>query len=108
MLLCVISVNMQILKDKMISTSHFESYIRETLHQDVKLKRLAELPGLPFFIQRLYDLFELWIAGRRCVVLAAHDTSATPYEVAKHVSLVRSAVDATVIFAASSLTAYNR
>ena len=48
------------------------------------------------------------IAGRRCVFLVTKDNSATPSAIAKHLGLVRAAVDAIVVFVAPALSPHNR
>jgi DNA-binding MarR family transcriptional regulator len=83
-------------------------YLRETLHDRIQIQPFTSSERLPAFIERIYNLFEARIAGRYCVILATQETSTTPSEIAKHVSLVRSAVNAIVVFAAASITAHNR
>ena len=85
-----------------------ERYIGTTLHDPVRVNPLEHAPALPAFLDRLYRLGEGRVAGRRCVFLATVDDAATPADVAKHVALVRSAVDATTVFVAPSLSAHNR
>ena len=85
-----------------------QSYLEVTLHNPVRLKPLEQAPGLPAFLDRMYRLLEGPLAGRRCVFLATVGDTSTPADIAKHVALVRSAVDAVVVFVAPSLSAYNR
>lgn len=85
-----------------------ERYIGDTLHDRIRISALEDPPSLPTFLRRTYRLYEARIAGRQCVFLATVDNTATPSDVAKHVRLVRSAVDAIVVFAAPSLSAHNR
>jgi len=63
---------------------------------------------LPSFLERTYKLYQAQIAGRQCIFIAARENVATPSDIAKHVGLVRSTVDAIVVFAAPSLSAHNR
>ena len=85
-----------------------ERYLGATLHDPVRVVPLEHAPGLPAFLDRMYRLGEGRVAGRRCVFLATVGEAATPAEIAKHVALVRSAVDAIVAFVTPSLSAYNR
>ncbi len=85
-----------------------ERYLGATLHDPVRVKPLGQAPGLPAFLDRMYRLGEGRVAGRRCVFLATGDNAATPADIEKHVALVRSAVDAVVVFVATSLSSYNR
>ena len=56
----------------------------------------------------MYSFHEAHVAERRCIFLATADNTATPSDIAKHVALVRSAVDAIVDFVAPLLSAHNR
>lgn len=85
-----------------------ERYLGATLHDPVRVDSLEHMPGLPAFLDRMYRLGEGRVAGGRCVFLAAVDDAATPADIAKHVALVRSAVDAIIVYVAPSLSAYNR
>ena len=68
----------------------------------------ASLHGLPSFLERSYTFYESEIAGRRCVFVAALSEAATPADIAKHIGLVRKAIDAIIVFATPSLSAHNR
>ena len=85
-----------------------ERYIGETLHNQVKVNEINQKASLPVFLERSYTFYQTRIVGRQCMLIAARESAATPANIAKHVSLVRSAVDAIVIFAAPSLSAHNR
>ena len=56
----------------------------------------------------MYRICDGRIAGRHCVFLVTNDHGATPSAIAKHVGLVRSAVDAIVVFVAPALSPHNR
>ena len=85
-----------------------ERYLGDTLHEPTRVDALEQAPGLPSFLSRMYSLYEGHIAGRRIVFLATMDNTATPSDIAKHVALVRPAVDAVVVFVAPWLSAHNR
>ncbi len=87
-----------------------EGYLGDTLHDDsIKVKRFGRVASLPTFLERTYKFYESQIAGRRCIFLAAGEHTAPPSELAKHVGLIRSALDdATIILAVPSLSAHNR
>lgn len=85
-----------------------ERYLGDTLHDGIPITEFASARSLPSFLGRTYAFYEAWIAGRRCVFLAALDGAATPSDIAKHIGLVRNAVDAIVVFATPSLSAHNR
>ena len=85
-----------------------QRYLEDTLHEPARVAALDFAPSLPSFLSRMYQLLEGYIAGRRCIFLATTDNAATPSNIAKHVALVRPAVDAIVVFAAPWLSAHNR
>jgi len=85
-----------------------ERYLGETLHDRIRVTEFGGTFALPSFLERTYRLYEAQIAGRRCVFVAAQENVATPSDIAKHIGLVRSTVDAIVVFAAPSLSAHNR
>ena len=85
-----------------------QRYLESTLHEPARVVTLERVPSLPSFLSRMYKLYEGSVAGRRCIFLTTADNTATPSEIAKHVALVRHAVDAVVIFVAPWLSAHNR
>lgn len=85
-----------------------ERYLGETLHDRIRVTEIGGPSALPSFLERTYKLYEAQIAGRRCILVAARENMATPSDIAKHVGLVRSAIEAVVVFAAPSLSAHNR
>ncbi len=85
-----------------------QRYLEDTLHEPARVAALDGAPGLPSFLSRMYSLLEGHVAGRRCIFLATVDNAATPSDIAKHVALVRPAVDAIVVFVAPWLSAHNR
>ena len=85
-----------------------ECYFEQTLLETVKVRAIDKAISMPAFLEQAYVFFEARIFGARCVLIAARENAATPANLAKHVSLVRSAVDAIVIFATPSLSAHNR
>jgi DNA-binding MarR family transcriptional regulator len=85
-----------------------ERYLGETLHDRIRVSEFRGAFALPSFLERTYRLYETQIAGRRCVFVTARENMATPSDIAKHIGLVRSAVDAVVVFAVPSLSAHNR
>ena len=85
-----------------------ERYLGDTLHEPARVAALEHAPSLPSFLSRMYSLHEGHIVGRRCIFLATIDNAATPSEIAKHVALVRPAVEGIVVFVAPWLSAHNR
>ena len=74
----------------------------------ISFHRLRRNVNRTTFLSRIYSLHEGRIAGRRCIFLATADNTATPSDIAKHLALVRPAVDAIVVFVAPWLSAHNR
>ena len=85
-----------------------QRYLESTLHEPARIVTPVRVPSLPSFLLRMYSLLEGRVAGRRCIFLATTDNTATPSDIAKHVALVRHAVDAVVVFVAPWLSAHNR
>lgn len=85
-----------------------ERYFESTLHDKVRVSKIDEAMSVPVFLKRTYAFYKTRIVGRSFVLIAARENAAAPAEIAKHVSLVRAAVDSAVIFATSSLSAHNR
>lgn len=85
-----------------------ERYLKRTLLTDVKIHEIDNAISVPIFLEQAYVFFEARIFGVRCVLIAARENAATPANLAKHVSLVQSAVDAIVIFGTPSLSAHYR
>ena len=85
-----------------------QRYLEDTLHEPARVAALDDAPILPSFLSRMYSLLEGHVAGRRCNFLATTDNTATPSDIAKHVALIRPAVDAIVVFVAPWLSAHNR
>ena len=85
-----------------------QRYLEDTLHEPARVVALERAPSLPSFLSRMYSLLDGHIAGRRCIFLATTDNTATPSDIAKHVALVRPAVEAIVVFVAPWLSAHNR
>ena len=90
------------------SSVALERYLATTLHDPVRVTPQAFAEKLPAFLDRMYTLGEGLVAGRRCVFLVTVHEAATPADIAKHVAMVRSAVDAIVVFVTPSLSAHNR
>ncbi len=85
-----------------------ERYLGLTLHDSIKVEDTDSTISVPTFLDRSYRFYETRIADIQCVIIAAREDTATPANIAKHVSLVRSIVNAIVIFATPSLSAHNR
>ena len=85
-----------------------ERYLGDTLNDRIRVNPLHHVPNLSSFLVRIYGICDGRIAGRRCVFLVTKDHSARPSDIAKHVGLVRTALDAIVVFVAPSLSRHNR
>jgi hypothetical protein len=85
-----------------------ERYLGETLHDTIELENIDGTISVPTFLDQSYRFYKARIAGTQIVVMAAQGNVATPADIAKHVSLVCSAVDGIAVFAAPSLKAHNR
>src|SRR5690242_434196 len=109
-LVCIMMLEKTSSRAQETFTETLESYLGDTLHDhSIKVQRFGRVVSLPTFLERTYKFYESRIAGRRCIFFAAGDHTASPAELAKHVGLIRSALDdATIILAVPSLSAHNR
>lgn len=106
MLLCIVMLSYH--SSGIGFARELQTYLSETLHLDTDVADLVGAPRLPAFLERRYQLYGARIARRYCVFAMAKEDIGTPGDIAKHVALIRAAVDALVIFAAPSLSAHNR
>ncbi len=108
MLACVIMLG----KDIDISDSQFlealERYLEELLHVRIAVRAFEGTRSLPSFVGRAYRLYETYILGHHCIIVAKLGDTSTPADIAKHIDIVRNVTDATVVFATMSITAHNR
>ena len=85
-----------------------EGYLGELLHVNIEVHPFEATRGLPSFIRRLYSLYETYLLGRHCVIVAGLHEAGTPADIAKHIALVRNTSQTIVAFAAPSISAHNR
>jgi DNA-binding MarR family transcriptional regulator len=108
MLVCEMMLEKRSLAPEDNLAEALERYLAQTLHEPVEVRVFQNIKRLPTFLERAYHFFESKIRGRRCVFLAAGQQPATPSDIAKHVAVARSAVDAIIVYAAPVLSAHNR
>jgi len=85
-----------------------QRYLSETLHLEINVSNFAAVRRLPAFLERRYRLYGAHIAHRHCVFAVPRGDASTPGDIAKHIALIRSAVEALVVFATPSLSSHNR
>ncbi|QRZ15782.1 hypothetical protein JWJ88_15910 [Paracoccus methylovorus] len=99
-------------KDISISDTQFpealERYLGKLLHERIDVRPFEGTRSLPSFIGRIYTLYEAYILGRYCVIVAKREDAGTPADIAKHIDIVRNATDATVAFATMTISVHNR
>ena len=108
MLLCMTVLVSKHAVQAMSIAAALQRHLEEALHEPARVAALDHAPNLPSFLSRMYNLHHGHIAGRPCIFLVTTDDTATPSEIAKHVTLVRHVVDEIVIFVAPRLNAHNR
>ncbi|MEH2509467.1 DNA-binding MarR family transcriptional regulator [Nitrobacteraceae bacterium AZCC 1564] len=108
MLACIPMLGMKPTRGKDRFVEELERYLGETLHDRISVTEFHGAVNLPAFLEHTYRFYQATIAERRCVFLTAGSQALPPSDIAKHVSRVRSADDAIVIFAAATLSAHNR
>jgi len=87
---------------------NLERYLHMTLHREIDVVKSQQQTSLPTFLARSYHFYEANIIGRQCLLIGADENATTPTNIAKHVSLVRSEIDAIVIYVTPTLSAHNR
>lgn len=85
-----------------------EHYLAVTLQGDVRSRAIECPPNFPAYLKTLYNFYEIWITGLRCIMIVALEGDITPAQVAKHVDLVRTLINTVVIFVTPALDSYNR
>jgi hypothetical protein len=109
MLVCIMTLQRDGRAPPEIFASELERYLRTTLHDNrIRVQVFESTKSLPVFLVRAYKFYEAELAGRRCIFLTALAHTSTPAEISKHVALVRSAIQAIIVFATPSLSAHNR
>lgn len=108
MLVCEIMLKNVIHRDGLQFAQALERYLAELLHTSVEVSLVAPMPGMPSFLGRAYTFYETCILGKRCIIASTSGDADKPADIAKHIGIVRHAVDAIVVFAAPVMNAYNR
>lgn len=85
-----------------------QGYLIEVLHVDFRVEGI-DCPGaLPNFYRSIYTFYQTTIFSEKCIIIATKDEGVTPAQIAKHIAVVGSKVGGIILFAAPSLSAYNR
>jgi len=88
---------------------YLRTYVADTLHQPIALRRWGGASGLPKFLSKRYEFFEGAIAEQPCLFAVDVDhATATPAEITKQLSRVESSFPGLVIYAAQRLTGDRR
>ncbi|MEO3434236.1 hypothetical protein [Inquilinus sp. CAU 1745] len=85
-----------------------ERYLGELLHERIDVRPFEAARSLPSFIGHTYALYEAYILGRRCIIVARIEGAGTPADIAKHIDIVRNATNALAVFATMTISAHNR
>lgn len=85
-------------------TGALEQCLAQTFREPVRLEEVDQSVPLPPVLKIGYRFCGARIVGRPCLLMAARRHGHLPADLAVHISLVRSAVDAMIIFAAPWLS----
>jgi hypothetical protein len=84
-------------------------YIRETLGVEVVVTPWPGGERLPPFLREQYRFSEIQLLGAPCLLMIdSQDAARSPAAVRKHVDLIQTKRDATVVYVRPQVTAYNR
>jgi hypothetical protein len=84
-----------------------ENYVGRVLHQGATAFSLPNTYRLPVFIERLYQLYDFHISTNRFVLFVVRHRNLnipTPSELAKHVQIIRNAIQLPAIFGSETIT----
>jgi len=84
-------------------------YLLDTLGITVTLSKPTNPESLPFFLQDIYDLFQVRFLNEDFIVLASrNDSELTPATIHKHIDIVNQQLKMKAVFVHSTISSFNR
>jgi len=84
-------------------------YLLDTLGITVTLSKPTNPESLPFFLQDIYDLFQVRFLNEDFIVLASrNDSELTPATIHKHIDIVSQQLKMKAVFVHSTISSFNR
>jgi DNA-binding MarR family transcriptional regulator len=109
MLLCKKYFNIKgniVMKDLV---NRLKKYLSDILGITAKLSKPTSLGSLPFFLQDLYDVFQVKLLNEDFIVLTSKNYSElTPATVHKHIDIVNQQLKMKAVFVDSTISSFNR
>ena len=89
--------------------NRFKGYLSDTLGITVTLSKPASVGSLPFFLQDIYDLFQVRLLNEEFIILASeNDSVLTPATIHKHTDIVSQQLKMKAVFVHSTISSFNR
>jgi len=89
--------------------NRLKRYLLDTLGITVTLSKPTNQGSLPFFLQDIYDVFQIKLLNEEFIVLALkNDSELTPATIHKHIDIVRQKLKMKAVFAHSTISSFNR
>lgn len=84
-------------------------YLLDTLGIAVKLSKPTNPGSLPFFLQDIYDVFQIRLLNEEFIILASkNDSELTPATINKHIDIVSQQLKMKAVFVHSTISSFNR
>ena len=89
--------------------NRLKRYLLDTLGITVTLSKSASLGSLPFFLQDIYDVFQVRLLNENFIVLVSrNDSELTPATIHKHIDIVSQQLKMKAVFVCSTISSFNR
>ena len=89
--------------------NRLKRYLLDTLGITVTLSKPASVGSLPFFLQDIYDVFQVRLLNEEFIVLASrNDSELTPATIHKHIDIVSQQLKMKAVFVHSTISSFNR
>lgn len=89
--------------------NRLKRYLLDTLGITVTLSKPLNQGSLPFFLQDIYDVFQVMLLNEEFIVLASKsDSELTPATIHKHIDIVSQQLRMKAVFVHSNISSFNR
>jgi len=89
--------------------NQLKRYLSDALGIMVTLSKPANPESLPFFLQDIYEVFQVVLLNEKFIVLASrNDSELTPATIHKHIDIVNQQLKIKAIFVHSTISSFNR
>jgi len=89
--------------------NQLKRYLLDTLGITVTLSKPTNPGSLPFFLQDIYDVFQVRLLNEEFIILASkNDSELTPATIHKHIDIVSQQLKMKAVFVHSIISSFNR